>query len=69
MTTFKEMQRWAVWINILKNSKITQLAMQKWMAVVASAKELNVLKGIKATTFELNLIHGLTKTGAEIIGI
>jgi len=58
MTTYKDMQKWEPWIAILKASKITQLAMQKWMAVVSSARELNVLKGIKSTTKELNLLSG-----------
>jgi len=66
MTTYKDMQKWEPWIAILKASKITQLAMQKWMAVVSSARELNVLKGIKPTTEELNLIKSLKYNGSEI---
>ena len=58
MTTLADLKKWEPWVNILKASKITQLAMQKWMAVVSSARELNVLKGIKSTTKELNLLSG-----------
>jgi len=58
VTTYKDIHKWEPWIKILKASKVTKLAMQKWMAVVASARELNVLKGIKSTTKELNLLSG-----------
>ena len=36
------------------------------MSVISSAKELNILRGLKTTNPELNLIHGLKKNGAEI---
>ena len=60
MTTLADLKKWEPWVNILKASKITQLAMQKWMAVVSSASELNVLKGIKSTTKELNVLSKFT---------
>jgi len=66
VTTLRDVFKWEPYIGILKDAKITQLAMQKWMAVTATAKELNVLRGIKPTTQELNLLKGLTKTGTEI---
>ena len=45
MTVLADLKKWEPWINMLKNSKITQLAMQKWMNVKSSARELNVLMG------------------------
>ncbi len=66
MPSLKEMKLWAPFIRLLRESKITQRALQKWMEVTATVKELNVLRGIKPTTEELNLISGLTKTGPEI---
>ena len=61
-----EIKKWLPWINILKNAKITQLAMQKWMAVVSTARELNVLKGIKSNTAELNVLHGFTGDSTKL---
>jgi hypothetical protein len=66
VTTLKDVYKWEPIINILKASKITQLAMQKWMAVVSSARELNVLKGIKSTTKELNILSGAKVTATQL---
>ena len=66
MTTLKDVYKWEPFIGLLKNAKVTRLALEKWMAVTSTAKDLNVLRGIKPTTQELNLIKGLRKTGVEI---